>query len=451
MSPAEKAHAYFKALSGRILSQAKSGEELSLALSGENTDFVRWNRSRIRQNTSVTQLNLIFHFQMGSRQVSYEVNATHNLEADLQTLQSLLERARKEVEVLFEDEFVVPMKNYGVSETFFQGGDLELNKVGAEITALTEKVDMAGILVVGPQYRAHANSKGQNHWFSTETFYLDYSLYTKNIEGENKAVKGVFAGSEWNSDLLAKELKMNRTKLQLLERKNKSIERGAYRVFMEPSATSDLVGMLGWGALSYNSFKTGGSALNQLILGEKSLSPLVSISENFQLGLVPPFNSLGELPSEKTLPLISAGQLKNLLINSRSAKEYQIASNGAESWESPRSLDMAGGTLPLDQAVQKLGRGVYLSNLHYLNWSDQRSARVTGMTRFACFWVEDGEIQAPIKDMRFDESLYRCLGDQLEAVTVEQMIDPSTDTYYSRGLGGKKVPGLLIKDFTFTL
>ena len=28
------------------------------------------------------------------------------------------------------------------------------------------------------------------------------------------------------------------------------------------------------------------------------------------------------------------------------------------------------------------------------------------MTRYACFWVEGGEVVGPIKDMRWDESLY---------------------------------------------
>jgi predicted Zn-dependent protease len=451
MNSAENVNAYFKTLSGRFLSLAQSGEEISLALSGEHTDFVRWNQSRVRQNTTVQQLNLQLHYQAKSRQIGYEMNATSHLETDLQTLVSLLERARKEVEVLSEDEFVVPMQNLGVSENFFPGKPLPLNEAVAQVAQLTEKVDMAGVLVSGPQYRAHANSKGQSHWFSTETFYFDYSLYTKNLDAENKAVKGIFAGSEWNPSELSKELALNTKKLRLLERKNKILQRGSYRVYMEPAATSDLVGMLGWGGLSFNSFKTGGSALNQLILKEKTLSPLVTISENFNMGLVPPFNSLGELPSEKKFDLITEGQLTNLLVSSRSAKEYKTASNGADPCESPRSLEMAGGKLPMDQAVSALGTGVYLSNLHYLNWSDQKSARVTGMTRFACFWVENGEIIAPIKDMRFDESLYRALGDQLESVTAEQMIDPSTDTYYARGLGGKKVPGLLIKDFTFTL
>ena len=53
--------------------------------------------------------------------------------------------------------------------------------------------------------------------------------------------------------------------------------------------------------------------------------------------------------------------------------------------------------------MKKIDTGLYLGNLHYLNWSDNIGGRITGMTRYACFWVEDGEIVAPIENMRFEK------------------------------------------------
>ena len=37
---------------------------------------------------------------------------------------------------------------------------------------------------------------------------------------------------------------------------------------------------------------------------------------------------------------------------------------------------------------------VYVNNVWYLNYSDRSACRMTGMTRFATFWVEHGVIQA---------------------------------------------------------
>jgi predicted Zn-dependent protease len=86
-----------------------------------------------------------------------------------------------------------------------------------------------------------------------------------------------------------------------------------------------------------------------------------------------------------------------------------------------------------------------------LNWSDRPTGRITGMTRYACFWVENGEIVAPIENLRFDESLYQCLGDHLIAITDFQEFIPEVNTYDYRDPGGMRVPGILTEGFTYTL
>jgi predicted Zn-dependent protease len=101
--------------------------------------------------------------------------------------------------------------------------------------------------------------------------------------------------------------------------------------------------------------------------------------------------------------------------------------------------------------LAELDTGLYLSNLHYLNWSDRPTARITGMTRYACFWVENGKIVAPIENLRFDETLYNCWGSNLIDLTDTAEFVPEVDTYGNRQLGGSWVPGMLIDDFTYTL
>ena len=73
------------------------------------------------------------------------------------------------------------------------------------------------------------------------------------------------------------------------------------------------------------------------------------------------------------------------------------------------------------------------------------------MTRYACFWVENGEFIAPIKNLRFDDSIYDFLGENLEAFTDFREFIPNIGTYETRSLGGILVLGMLVKDFTFTL
>ena len=101
--------------------------------------------------------------------------------------------------------------------------------------------------------------------------------------------------------------------------------------------------------------------------------------------------------------------------------------------------------------VQKIDTGIYLSNLHYLNWSDRPGGRITGMTRYACFWIENGEVIAPIENMRFDDSIYNFFGENLEAVTDKAHLHPAVQTYDGRELGGVSCPGILLKSFELTL
>jgi predicted Zn-dependent protease len=207
--------------------------------------------------------------------------------------------------------------------------------------------------------------------------------------------------------------------------------------------------MLAWGGLSEADLQQGQSSLAPLRDGDY-LSPLFSVTEDFTSGMVPRFNQMGEVAIDQ-LALITEGKLVNTLVSSRSAREYGKVANGANDQESPRSPVVATGKLSQSQILAELGTGLYLSNVHYLNWSDRQSGRVTGMTRYACFWVEDGEIVAPIENLRFDASLYDFWGCDLLAVTNFSEYIATVDSYGGRSLGGSWVPGMLIQDFTYTL
>jgi predicted Zn-dependent protease len=73
------------------------------------------------------------------------------------------------------------------------------------------------------------------------------------------------------------------------------------------------------------------------------------------------------------------------------------------------------------------------------------------MTRFGTYWVEAGEIIAPVKVMRFDDSLYHLLGDRLEGLTRERELLLSAETYDGRSTDSALLPGLLVSGIDLTL
>ena len=116
-----------------------------------------------------------------------------------------------------------------------------------------------------------------------------------------------------------------------------------------------------------------------------------------------------------------------------------------------RAIDVARDTIGSVEILKEIGTGLYISDLHYLNWSDRESARITGMTRYACFYVENGKLVAPIEDLRFDESYYHIFGEGLMGLTKNTYIIPRTGSYFEREIGGMQVPGMIVDQFKFTL
>ncbi len=441
----DAARQHFDAVTRAVLARLQGDEAATLNLNAEETLFVRFNGNKVRQNTNVEQIAMALQLQGAGRTAESSRTLSGQVDADIAAMLQLLTQCRAELAELPPDPHQVPVQNNGSSDETFRGALLTADAVVDAVVGPAAGCDMAGLYAAGSIVRANCNSKGQRHWFATETFFMDYSLYNGS-----RAVKGSYAGTRWEPDQWAANLAHSKHLLALMDKPLQTVAPGQYRTYLAPRAVADLVGMMGWNALSASAWKQGRSPFKKLADKECKLSPQLQITENFGLGLTPRFNAVGEV-SAQSIALIAQGELASLLVSSRTSREYGLVANGANESEAPRALDVAPGTLEEKDILKALGTGLYLSNLHYLNWSDPVSARVTGMTRYACFWVENGEIVGPIKDMRWDESLYEALGGKLLALTTHTAIDPAVDTYYQRALGGSRTPGALIDNFTFTL
>jgi predicted Zn-dependent protease len=421
-------------------------EQFTLRLRGEVSQFTRFNHAKVRQTGIVRDACLQLKLIAQQRSSSIEFPFTGDAQIDLPQAQAALAALRLEVPQLPIDPYLVLPNGTATSREVHAGELLPDAQVVGSLLPVVNNLDFTGLYAAGMVMRGYADSSGQKHWFATESYTLDYSLFTST----GQAVKGTLAGSHWDDVAYQAKIAESKTQLTRLAQPLKTIERGKYRTYLAPAATADLLGMLSWGGISEAALQQGRSCFGALQRGEQTLSERLTISENFQRGLVPRFNELGEI-APADLTLIDRGRLANTLVNARTAKEYQKPANGANRSESLRSAEISAGDLPSDRILADLDTGLYLSNLHYLNWSDRPTGRVTGMTRYACFWVEGGEIVAPIANLRFDESLYRCWGENLMALTNTLEFIPDVDTYSSRQLGGSWVPGLLVADFTYTL
>ncbi len=441
---------HFDALTSKAFAALGAGQVLACELIAEDSQFVRLNAAKVRQAGQVQdatlRLKLFIQSPEGIRNGEASISLTGEETEDFPRVKAALESLQKEVPQLPLDPYAVLPQNRGNVEQIEEGNILGAEQVFDQLLPEIQGVDLAGIYASGSMVRGTANSLGQKQWFYTENFSLDYSVYTPM----EKAVKSTFAGSRWNRSEFSQDLAQSKSLLAAMEKKPVRVPRGSYRAYLAPAAVSDLVGMFSWGCIGERAIRKGESPLRFLRTGERRLSALFSLTEDFSLGVVPRFNGEGDVAPEK-IDLVREGQLVGSLVHSRTGAEYGVSSNGATSYEGLRSPSMASGSLKRDDIFKRLGTGVFLSNLHYLNWSDPFEGRITGMTRYACLWVENGEVVGPIETMRWDDGIYRFFGSELEAVTDFRAMIAETGTYHHRQAGGMLMPGMLLKSMNFTL
>ena len=437
---------YFYQLADFIAARLQGSEQYQCWYSAEASDFVRFNRSAIRQSGHVQQAALTLHLIDGRRHGSATAALAGHIAADGATIDQLIATLRAQLPDLPEDPHLLVATEVNSIEFIEPSRLPSAEAIVDQVLRASTNVDLVGILAMGPMMRGFANAAGQRNWHQSATFNLGWSLY----QSRDKAVKTSYAGSDWDSLEFAARMQDAIAQLAMLQRAPVTVKPGAYRAFLTPTALHEIVGMFNWDGLAEKSLRTHQSSLRRMRDEGLRLNPAITLSEDTLGGVAPGFQSDGFIKPPR-IALIEQGVLTGSMISPRTAMEYGLVNNGAGSGEAMASIDLAGGSLPMAHALAELGTGLFVSNLWYLNFSDRANCRITGMTRFATFWVEDGEIKAPLNVMRFDESVFRLLGDKLLALTSERELLLDSDSYGERANGSARLPGALVRDFTFVL
>ena len=424
-----------------------SGAEILLAnLTGESSDFVRFNGAAIRQAGAVKQSDLSIDLIDGSRHAQGYVSLAGSAEIDRPRVTALLALLREQRAAAPEDPYLLYSTELADTTTVSTGSMPDPGEAAGLIIDGAQGRDLVGIYAAGDTYAGFANSLGQRNWFQTNTFNFDWSLHLR----ADKATKNLYAGTDWSDQQFRSKIDWSLQQLDALDRKPLDLSPGGYRTYLAPAAIQDIIDMLSWGGFGLKSQRTMQTPLLRMITEGAEFDPSVRISEDIAGGVSPDFQTEGfRRPGE--VVLIDGGKLANPLVSPRSAKEYDVATNGAANHESPLSVSMMGGNLATDGILPALDTGLYVGNLWYLNFSDRGACRTTGMTRFSTFWVEGGEIVAPVNVLRFDDTAFNLFGDRLEGLSdeVETILDPST--YGGRSTASYRLPGALVSQMTFTL
>lgn len=418
--------------------------ELLLYFRGEESDFCRMNHNRIRQVGHVHDLSVSLMVIKGKKHGSSRITLTGNPKNDSDLVVHALKNLQDIVPHLPSDPHFQYNREIRSSEQIQKN---EVPDSGEAIGCLlkgAKGIDLAGFYAGGQIYRGFANSLGQMNWFELSNFNCDWSL----ILNDDLAVKQDYCGTSWNENEINHIISRGRSQLEILKKPTKTITPGQYDVYLAPAAAEELLLQLCRDGFSLKSLKNKTSCLQSIYEERSHLNNRIQISDIRGEGGGPLFDSYGfALPVR--LDLLKDGKIATPLVNPRSAKEFELAANCHA--EYPEFVSLSGGSLSAEHASSKLGTGIYINNLWYLNFSDRSAGRITGMTRYANFWVEGGDTVAPIPAMRFDESLLEIFGSKLEDLTKERAHLIDRHTYSGRELRSTRVPGLIVRNFSFTL
>lgn len=230
-------------------------------------------------------------------------------------------------------------------------------------------------------------------------------------------------------------------------RKPQDLAPGAYTVILEPAAVADMLSFLayvGLGALSVqekHSFMTGH-------IGEKLVNERITFWDNANdprtLGI--PFDYEG-VPKQDVV-FFDKGVASAVVYDTRTAAKDGRSSTGhalpAPNTHGPlpTNLLLAPGNQTLDEMIATTKKGVLVTRFHYTNIEEPMRAVLTGMTRDGTFLIENGEVGAGLKNLRFTQSIL----DALNSVTAIG----NDLSLVSAFLGNCCCPALRIDNFNFT-
>ncbi len=436
---------YFKRISEFLFNQLNNSELLILNFDAEQTDFIRFNKGKIRQAGNVHQINLIINLIFKHKTLRTSIRLSTDFERDSKPLINILNFLRREIVELPKDPYLMYEKHQNSTNKTMQN-NIDTHLITDIIIDKFKSLDMVGVLSSGNIIKGFSNSLGQKNWHESTSFNFDWSVYSKN----GKAVKQNYSDQKWDQNIFNRLFLECIQKLNVIDYKEQKITPGEYKAYLSPSALNEIIDMMSWGGFSYKANKIGSSPLHLMSKGKKELNKIVSFSENLTNGISPKFHSDGFIKPEKT-NLILNGKYNTSLVSPRSSLEYSVKHNAAEYYESPVSIELEPGDIKTEEILTSLSDGIYLSNLWYLNFSDRNNGRITGLTRFGCFKVLNGEYVGPINTMRFDETVYNILGEKLIGLTDNQQLLMDSSTYEERSTYNSTIPGALVDSFKMTL
>lgn len=305
--------------------------------------------------------------------------------------------------------------------------------------AQMKNLQASGFLEIGASFSSFATSKGL-FVYDRETNAL-HTITARTSDGTGSG----WAGTTHHDFSMLDVAGMGAVAMDKAVRSQNpvALSPGKYTVILEPSAVSDLMGILVGEAFDQRSAdegrnfatkKGGGSLLGETIFG-RNITIYSDPNDILAPGSV--YSDDGQ-PAQR-IDWIESGVLKNLQCG-----RYWAQKSGRSPVPSPTSLTMIGGMTSTADMIKQTKRGLLITRFWYIRTVDPQTVLLTGLTRDGVFLIENGEITKPVCNFRFNESPVAMLNKIVA-------MGPSMRTYGEESIGiPTAMPTILVDGFTLS-
>jgi PmbA protein len=433
---------------------AAEGDGVEAVVQAERSGFARFAGSEVHQPTLIENVSLFLRVIRGNR-----VGAAAGNRVDEEGLRALAIRAGEAADAAPEDPDLAALA--GASQLpEVEGNDDETAALGPADQArlAAAAIDAAGDMPV-------------------------YGFFTSGTSTVAVVTSAGFAGQQTSTDALALALAATdqasgyaeqtawavrdidpaavaRQAVDLAGRTSNADELppGSYRAVLGPYAVGELLQYFAFDAFSGLALLEERSYLGGK-LGERHFDEKVSIADDAldPRGLPKQFDFEG-VPKQR-VPLVENGVLLGAVWDSTSAARAgdshrstgHAAPPAMRRWGPlPFALSVAGGEAEsVDELVELVGDGIYITRVHYLGIIEPRHGILTGMTRDGTFRIRDGKIAEPLVNLRFTIAVPDMLA-EVPGLTRETALANESAFYDERFAYGALVPAIATARFDVT-
>jgi len=259
-----------------------------------------------------------------------------------------------------------------------------------------EKTSAESYLLTSNNVEAH--ERGTGLYFAIRT------LIDKNSSGYGSCI------SRMKNKIKIQEATEHATHIAQLSKGPKIAMSGSFDVIFAPHAIAAIVDRFADNA-SIFSVESGLSCLkNQL--GKKIANPLVTIYDDPTRANgygSTPYDAEGT-PTQKT-SIVEKGVFKNYLHNASTARRYKVKSTGNAGLISPRAFSpvLKEGKYNKEELFRQVKKGIYITNVWYTRFQNHETGDFSTIPRDGAFYIENGKIKKPLKDIRISENILKIL------------------------------------------